>query len=250
MKAMGCPGRTRAQWMTFVMLGGMLWGLTAPAHAQAQPIGIVLGVPATDLDRFQQANASPGVDNGFQPLPPNNVQVLHVSKTLGEPFNTEIATVSVTSQATGQRPQFVFFPVDENGGLSPLYQQINASDNFLDPTIIGQGSEAVVQVGINQSDVPNLDLESARFLLVPADRVGSIEVTNPSVDFTVLHQQQAVVNGQILPVALLAVDVGETSTIQIPSGDLAQAILALNSNLAVQGLTGSSVFDITTILVS
>jgi hypothetical protein len=250
MNAGRCSHRTRAHWMALATLCGALWGPTPSAHGQNDRIGTVLGVPAADLDRFEEVNASPGVDRLGRLLLPNTVRLLHLSPRAGDPFGTEIATVSITVQGSGEKATSVYFPLDTNGGLSPLYMQINASDSFLNPTIVRAGNRAALRVAISQSDLPDLDLGRTHFLLVPADRVGSLEVTNPSVKFTGVHLQRTAIDGGPLWVELVAIDESNTSAIKIPSADLAQAIMALNSNVVVQSAAGSSFYEITTISVN
>jgi hypothetical protein len=249
MVAAPCPHRTRANWMTVVTLGGMLWGLAAPLHAQEQKIGTVLGVPLAELDRFEEANASPGLDRSGRLVPSNTVRILHVSPVAGSPFNTAIATVSVTLTEGGAKAQQVYFPLQANGGISPLYAQINAYDSFLNAEIVTLGGRAVLQVDVHQDDPRNLDLSRTRFILVPADRVGSLEVTNPSVKFTSVHRQRISLGDNLLWVDLVAIDEGDASNILIPSVDLADAMLALNSNIVVQNSTGSSFYQVTTVAV-
>lgn len=74
-------------------------------------------------------------------------------------------------------------------------------------------------------------------------------MTNPSVNFTTVHIQQTSVNGQLLTVVLVGIDVNDVGSIQVPSQDLADLIQALNSNVVVQSVAGSSFFAITTISV-
>lgn len=250
MNAVRSPRGNGARWMTLVALCGAMLALTAAAPAQAQTIGTVIGVPAGDLANFEQVNASPGLDQFGQPLPPNDVTLLNTSPVAGDPFDTAIATVSVTDQATGQRATQVYFPVDENGDVSPLYALINPNDSFANSLLVNTGNTPVLLVNVVQPDTGNLDLTRTRFLLVPADRVGSLEVTNPSVKFTTVHIQQTSVNGQLLTVALVAIDVNDAGSILVPSQALADLIQALNSNVVVQDVTGSSFFAITTITVS
>jgi hypothetical protein len=249
MNALRSPRGNRAGWMTLALLCGAMLALTAAAPAQAQAIGTVIGVPADDLANFQQVNASPGVDQFGVQLPPNDVTELNTSPVAGEPFNTAIVTVSITDQATGQAAAQIYFPVDENGAVSPLYALINTNNSFANSLLINTGNTPVLLVNVGQSNTANLDLTRTRFLLVPADRVGSLEVTNPSVNFTTVHIQQTSVNGQLLTVALVGIDVNDAGSIQVPSQDLADLIQALNSNVVVQSVAGSSFFAITTISV-
>jgi hypothetical protein len=250
MNTMRSPRGNRARWTTLALLCGAMLTMTAAAPAQAQTIGKVIGVPADDLANFQQVNASPGVDQFGQPLPPNDVTVLNTSPVVGDPFNTAIVTVSITDPASGQGASQIYFPIDANGEVSPLYALINANDSFANSLLINTGDTPVLLVNVGQSDTGNLDLTRTRFLLVPADRVGSLEVTNPSVEFTTVHIQQTSVNSQILAVALVGIDVNDAGNIQVPSQALADLVQALNSNVVVQNVAGSSLFAITTISVS
>jgi hypothetical protein len=249
MNALRSPRGNRAGWTTLALLCGAILALTAAAPAQAQTIGTVIGVPADDLANFQQVNASPGVDQFGVQLPPNDVTVLNTSPVAGEPFNMAIVTVSITDQATGQPATQIYFPVDENGVVSPLYALINTNNSFANSLLINTGDTPVLLVNVGLSNTANLDLTRTRFLLVPADRVGSLEVTNPSVNFATVHIQQTSVNGQLLTVALVGIDVNDAGSIQVPSQDLADLIQALNSNVIVQSVAGSSFFAITTITV-
>jgi hypothetical protein len=204
--------------------------LTAAAHAQQTQTGTILGVPIAELERFRLANATEGVDSFGQPLLPNDVTVLHVSAAAGSPFNTEIATVSVTTRAGAQKAWRISFPLSGDGLISPLYAQINANDFFVQPRVIGSGHGAALQVDVRQNRTGSLPLESLRFLLVPADAVDRLASGNPRARLTTLHLQRSAVGSRLLWVQLI--DAEGASQFMIP-GDLASDIQALNTNLTV-----------------
>jgi hypothetical protein len=229
--------------MTLVTVFGSLWGLTAPGHTQGLPlkIGTVLGVPLNDLERFQQANATTGVDSFGQAVPPNEVTLLHVSPVASAPFNTAIATVSVTSTGpnSGSKAWRVYFPNNGDGTISPLYQQINADDVFTNPRVIGDPSTGVVMMDVRQSDTGDFELDAMRFLLVRASDVPLLELENPAAQIVNVHLQQTAVSSQSASdetqlVQLVGIDAAHASELMIPD-ELASEILALNTNVTANG---------------
>jgi hypothetical protein len=234
MKATRCSGRTRAHWMTLMVLCGTLGGLPAAAHADDK-IGTVIGVPVSELSRFDQVNAFPS-RTGSLSVAASNVRVLHTSPFMGGPFNAAIATVSINLKSNGDPARQVFFPIDSNGSVSPLFALINASDVFSNPQVNGTGTSAALQVDVLQSDAAKLDFSRTRFMMVPSDRVGSLEVTNPGVKFKSIHLQRASLGGNLLWVQLVAIDDCCSSNIQIPTVDLLNTIMALNSNVEIHGI--------------
>lgn len=237
MMATRCSGRTRAHWMTLMALCGAFGGLTAAAHAQDK-LGTVIGVPVSELSRFDQVNSFPS-RTGSLSVTASNVRVLHTSPFMGGPFNAAIATVSINLKTNGDPARQVFFPIDSNGSVSPLFALINASDVFSSPRVIGTGTSAALQVDVQQSDAAKLDFSRTRFMMVPSDRVGSLEVTNPGVKITSIHLQRASLGGIPIWVQLVAIDDCCSSNVKVPTTDLMNAILALNSNVTVNAFQGS-----------
>jgi hypothetical protein len=237
MKSTQCSGRTRAHWMTLMALCGALGGLSAAAQAQDK-LGTVIGVPVSELSRFDQVNAFPS-RTGSLSVTASNVRVLHTSPNLGGPFNAAIATVSINLKSNGDPARQVFFPIGADGSVSPLFGLINASDVFSNPQVTGTGTSAALQVDVRQSDAGKLDFSRTRFMLVPADRVGSLEVTNPGVKFKSIHLQRASLGGDAIWVQLVAIDDCCASNIKVPTAGLMNAIAALNSNVTVNTLQGT-----------
>jgi hypothetical protein len=239
------PYRPQVRKMMLVLLCAALWQLTATAYAQFPKIGTVLGVPLADLDNFRRANTATGVDPLGQRVPPNDVTLLHVSPEAGPPFNTAIATVSVTSSVTGETTWRVFFPLRGDGTLSPLYEQINASELFANPRIIHTDTMDVVQMDVYQRDLvrgdtSGLNLEAIRYLLVPDAGMDRLQTENPLAQITSVHLQRMPLGSQLLWVRLVAIDLRSASRLVLP-GDLASTILALNSNVTLTSGNRASV---------
>lgn len=221
--------------MTLLTLCGALWGLAATAHAQQPRMGTVLGIPLYDLENFRQANNATGVDDFRQLVPSNDVTLLHVSSVAGPPFNTAIASVSITRRGpeSGLRAWRVYFPLRQDGTISPIYQQINAADHFSNPRIIAFGDTAVMQMDVRQNDTGNPDLERTRFMLIPANSVPLLEMENPGTRFTIVHLQRTALGAREMWVQLVAIDREASSDLKIPSDTLAREIQALNTNVSI-----------------
>jgi hypothetical protein len=232
MKATRPLPRYRTSWIQLATLCGLFCALTPAAHAQPARIGTVLGIPISDLESFRLANAASGVNSLCEVQRPNEITVLHVSPAAGSPLNTVIATVSITTADSGQKAWRVCFPMHGGGTISPLYNQINANDFFLNPRILDGGNMAAVQVDVRQSSIRELELERARFLLVPATAVRRLESENPAARIAPLHLQRMAVGSQLLWVQLVAIDGASANELRLPS-DLASEIQALNTNLTV-----------------
>jgi hypothetical protein len=215
--------------MILLTLCGSLGSLTAVVHAQE--IGTIVGVPVSELARFEQVNAFPS-RTGSLSLPALNLRLLHTSATLAAPFDTAIATVSLTLPTTGDPARQVSFPLTASNDISPLFRLINAWDVYSSPRIVGTGNEAALQVDVSQPEVGKLLVSRNRFLLVPIERVGSLEATNSGAKLQSLHRQQASLGGHLIWVELVATEAG---TLSVPTTDLVNAILALNSNVEIIG---------------
>jgi hypothetical protein len=228
MNAKRRSNRSGAGWIAALTLCGALWSAAAPAQAQSGKIGTVLGVPLSDLESFRLANSVRGVDSFGQAVQPNDVTVLHISSDAGSPINGAVATVSITRQGTGLKAWRVYFPQSAGGGISPLYQYINAGDSFTNPRVVG----GVVQMDVRQPNTGDFTVEDARFMLIPIHRVISLERENPGVQFAVVHAQQMASNFGPLGVQLIAVEESSAARLKLPS-DLTSTLQALNSNINV-----------------
>jgi hypothetical protein len=199
-------------------LCGALCALTAAAHAQSPKVGTVLAVPLSGLEQFRLANASVGVDALGQRVPANDVTVLHTS--------SGVATVSLTVRGTNQKSWRVFFPAGSDGTLLPIYRALNPNDFITNPRPV---SASVVQMDVRQPDTGNLELESVRFLVVPANAgVFQLEFANPQTRVTRIHPQW-----MGMPVELIGIDRSSAGSLKVPSGELARQIQALNSNISI-----------------
>jgi hypothetical protein len=208
----------------------MAWGLAATAQAQTLKIGAVLGVPANDLEAFRRANDRSGVDLFGQLVPANDVTVLHIAA--GGLVGPTIATVSITERGSRAKAWRVFFPLREDGTISPLYQHINGSDLFSNPRILGSGNPPVAQMDLRQADTGDLDLEQTRFMLIPVSTFHRLEAENPRAKMSVVHVQRMGISPWDRWVLLVAIDAEHARELKLP-GDLATAIQALNSNLSL-----------------
>jgi hypothetical protein len=203
--------------MRLATLCGALCALTTAAHANGAKVGTVLGIPTSEVENFRLANASTGVDSLGQRVPANAVTVLHES--------SGIATVSITSKLTGQKAWRVFFPASPGGTVSSVYQEINPNDFFTNPRVI---SGNVVQMDVRQKDTGDVDLDSNRFLLVPANAgVYALQSANPRLKISRIHYQW-----MGMGVELVGID-RSTGSINVPVGELARQLQALNSNISV-----------------
>jgi len=242
-------GRTRSRWMPLVALCGMVCGLAATAHAQPMRIGTVLGVPVEDLTAFRLANDTAGSDIYGQRVPPNDVTLLHVSPGSGLTGPT-IATVSITQRGSGLKAWRVFFPLQSDGTISPLYQQINGRDVFTNAQIIRGSNGAVAQVDVRQEHTGNFELDQMRFLLLPANTFYRLEAENPRANLVTVHLQRMPYNSWGTWVQLVAIDSESARELKIPE-DMISQIRVLNSNVIVGSgtLAGANGSRLATVVV-
>lgn len=245
----------RFRWMTLLTLCGALLTLTVPVVAAEQPIGTVVGVPASELDGFIRANAFPGNDTWKRPLPANSVTVLHIAPE----FNSAIVTVGVTRRSNGQPAESVYFPTFGNEEMSGIYRRINADDVWTFAQRFGEGYNAVMKVDITQPYTGTYTPGVTRFLIVPWESVAELKAVNPRVKMTEVHRQRAHVGGGDRIVQLLAIHLATAAgglaaapvTLQIPNRvygqNLAGTIRNLNSNVAINGVEVNGSGTVTTI---
>lgn len=65
----------------------------------------------------------------------------------------------------------IYFPVDENGAVSPLYALINTNNSFANSLLINTGDTPVLLVNVGLSNTPSLDLTRTASCWSP--RIGS-----------------------------------------------------------------------------
>jgi hypothetical protein len=223
--------RNRSGFRTTLALVVVASGLAATAHAQPNKIGTVLGIPADALSSFRIANQMTGTDGYGHPVPPNEVTLLHVSPGSGLTGPT-IATVSITQQGSGLKAWRVYFPLQSDGTLSPLYQQINGRDVFTNPRFLRVGAGGVVQMDVRQDYPGDMDLEQTRFLLLPMNTLYLLEAANPKATLTPVHLQRMPYNAWGTWVLLVAVDAENARQLKIPEEMISQ-LRVLNSNVIV-----------------
>jgi len=204
----------------------------APAYAASGKIGTVLGIPLSELEAFRRANTIIGSGFYGERVPANDVAVLHVSAPAGEPINGAIATVSVTQQGTDLKAWRVYFPQRGDNSISPLYQYINARDSFTNPRPLITNVGGVVQMDVRQENTGSFDLDSVRFMLLPASAYGSLAVENPRARFEVVHSQVMTNNFGPFFAQLVAIDLDAAQGLKIPVS-MSAMVQALNSNLSV-----------------
>jgi hypothetical protein len=240
MDARQCRKRRWGYWMALVAFGGACVSLTSVAQAQNGRIGTVLGVPFNKLEAFRLANETTGTDGFGHPIPPNDVAVLHLSTDAGSPINSAVATVSITQKGSGLKVSQVFFPPEADGGISPLYQFINAKDSFTNPRILSNG---VVQMDVRQTSPGTFLVEDVRFMLIPLDSISQLDTENRAAinrlvnagrtpRLESVHAQQMANSFGSFWVHLIAVDEELASELKIPGG-LTSTVKALNSNISV-----------------
>jgi hypothetical protein len=160
-----------------------------------------------------------------------------------------VVTVSVTPYDPNQPSGELYFPLERNGEMSPLYREINAWDSYSSQEMIGLGERAVMRVDVVQSGA-NLYLPTdTRFMMAPAGKVISLYAINPEAKISSLHLQRTAIGSTVMDVELVAIDPASARSLKIPGADLAGAILALNTHVAVQSTQGSGDLTVTTVAV-
>jgi len=218
--------------MTVLTVCGALWGAVAPAYAASGKIGTVLGIPLSELEAFRRANTIIGSGFYGERVPANDVAVLHISAVAGAPINQAVATVSITQQGSELKAWRVYFPERTDNAISPLYQYINARDVFTNPRSLITNVGRVVQMDVRQENTGSFELDSVRFLLLPASAYGTLAVENPNARFQVVHSQVMTSNFGPFWTQLVAIDLDHARELMVPSS-MTSMIQALNSNLNI-----------------
>lgn len=226
------PGRqVTGRWLTMTALCSIVLGLGAAAQADSLQIGTVLGIPVGAVQSFRLANQTMGLDIYGGRVPPNDVTVLHICPGSGL-LGPNIATVSITQKGSGLKAWRVYFPLQSDGTLSPIYQQINGGDVFTNPRVLRAGSGGVVQVDVRQADTGNFELDRARFMLIPTSTLYRLQAENPKATLVPVHLQRMPYNSWGTWVQLVAVDLNSARGLKIPEEMIVQ-IRVLNSNVTV-----------------
>lgn len=227
-------GSLRSQWMTFGMICGM--ALTLTGAAQARPIGTAMGMPLRNYVPFLAANAARG----------NNVNALHLSQVVAGNLNTAVMTVGVNQNNQTAPAEKVYIPapgattVADAQPHEAIYEQINASDQYIDQTIVGNGNNAALQVDINQQNSGNYTPVVDRFMQVPDFAAGPTQAVNASngININNAHLQQTVVGNNNTAVMTVGVNQNNASNLKVyapadQAAKLAVALPAVNVNVQV-----------------
>jgi len=217
------------------MICGM--ALTLTGAAQARPIGTALGMPIRNYVPFLAANVARG----------NNVNALHLSQIVAGNLNTAVMTVGVNQNNQTAPADKVYIPapgattVDQAQPAEAVYEQINASDQYIDQTIVGNGNNAALQVDINQQNSGSYTPVQDRFMQVPDFAAGPTQTFNAGqgININNAHLQQTIVGDNNTAVMTVGVNQNNANNLKVyapaeQTALLTAALPAVNVNVNVQ----------------
>jgi hypothetical protein len=186
----------------------------APAQAQ-EPLGVVLCVPATAYGEIEALNKG-GLGH--------TVNRLHLTQAIFGTYRAQALIVSIRPRtpAPGQ-PAEIRLPsgwVETIGAMNPNSELSRVSSSG--PFVTVQAVQAEQSYALNRT----------RFLMIPLASLFDLRQLNPGRTLELVHSAQLTSANVPLMVAVVAMDQGNASGLQIPQGVLNTAVL-LNTNVRV-----------------